>query len=109
MTLKQAVKAEDVKKAREEPRFKGDKGTTYKETKVGSFTMYEPEKDEYREAFCVVSDKVLVVARAKQLKPVLERNKMPEWSAGIQAGMKQADFGALQCAAERVRVAGRHQ
>jgi len=97
MTLKQPVKAEDVKKAREEPRYKGDKGTTLKETKVGSFTMYEPEKDEYREAFCLVSDKVLVVARAKQLKPVLERNKAPEWSAGIQAGLKQADFSAAMC------------
>jgi hypothetical protein len=64
----------------------------FKESKVGSFTVYEPEVDG-PPAFCVAEDKLIVVGMAKDLKAVLERNKKPEFSSGLQSALKQADFG----------------
>jgi hypothetical protein len=92
--LKKPVTAEAIVKARSEPRFEGDKGTTFKEEKVGSFTVFVPDK-EYRDAFCLVTADNLVHGRAKQLKAVLEANPKPALpSAGMQAALKEAETGA---------------
>ncbi len=96
LRLKEPVKIEDVKKAREEPRHKGDKGIKYQEVTVGSAKMYEADQDSH-DSFCLVSDKLLLNGKAKMLKPVLERNKEPEWSDHLKAGMKEADFDAALC------------
>jgi hypothetical protein len=92
--LKKPVTAEAIVKARSEPRFQGDKGTTFKDEKVGSFTVFVPDK-EYRDAFCLVTADNLVHGRVKQLEAVLEANpKPPLASAGMQAALKEAESGA---------------
>jgi hypothetical protein len=91
--LKDAVKAETILKARSAPRFPGDKGTTFKEEKVGANTMYVPNQ-EFREAFCVLNDKTMVFGTTKALKATLEQDKKPDLPAGLQAALKEADAAA---------------
>jgi hypothetical protein len=101
--LKSAVKAETVVKAASAPRFNGDKETTFKEEKVGTMTMYVPDKD-YREAICFVNDKTMVYGRVKELKAVLEANKKPVLSDGLQAALKSADPKATVTVAMDVKT-----
>jgi len=88
--LKTAVTADVLKK--------GGNFKNFKEEKVGTFTLYVPDQEfrdqEHREALCLVNDKTLVHGRVKDLRPVLERNKKPEFSAGMQAALKEIDPAA---------------
>ena len=88
--LKTAIKAETVVNARKEPRYPGDKGTTFKEEKVGTLTLYVPDQ-EHRPALCMVNDKTMLVGRSKDLKEVLERNKPVDLSIGMLAALKAAE------------------
>ncbi len=88
--LKSPVKAETVLKAASAPLSDGGKGTTYKEEKVGTMTIYVPDM-EYREALCFVNDKTILYGRMKELKAVLEADKKPVLSDGLQAAIKAAD------------------
>ena len=77
--LKNAVAVETIKKARSEPRFEGDMGTAFKEEKIGSAILYVPdgrEEETYRQAFCMVKDKLLLIARAQEFaRPSTRRKK----------------------------------
>jgi hypothetical protein len=77
---KQPVKAEDM--------LAKIKGKSFTNKKVGSYTMYE----EGGAGFCVVSKKLVLFGPSGGLQSVLARNKKPNFSAGLSAAMKEADF-----------------
>ena len=80
---KQAVKAEDL--------IAKLKGKSFTGAKVGSYTLYEaPGADG--DAFCVAKKNLVVFGSAKALRDVLQRNKKPDFPAGLSAAMKEADF-----------------
>ncbi len=91
--LMKPVKVESLLKAASQARFPGEKDHTFKEEKVGTFTMYVPDQ-EYRSAFCLQNNKTLLSGRVKELKPVLERTKKPELSPGLHAALRSADTRA---------------
>jgi hypothetical protein len=57
---------------------------TYKEAKIGRFTMYESTSD----AYCLAEDQMLVVGTPASLKKVLERNKPPELKPELDAAYR---------------------
>jgi hypothetical protein len=71
--------------------------SAYKESKIGSYTMYENSKD----AFSVVSSKMIVLGDKDVVSAVLKRDKKPELSEGLKAAMDQISFSkALAIAAD---------
>jgi phage FluMu protein Com len=65
----------------------------FEDEKVGSYTIRKPIGQTTASAFCVVGGKtVLYSPDFKVLKAVLERDKMPEFSPSMQAGLKKASF-----------------
>lgn len=89
---KSAVQASDLL-----TKFKQDDAKLeYSETKVGKYTINEPKSApgvfNFKQAFCVVDSKTVLFGQAKTLQSVLERDKMPEFSANMQAALKKADF-----------------
>jgi hypothetical protein len=96
LRTKKAVKAADVLAAIKEPRFEGDKGTAYKETKVGKFTVFEPDKG-WKMAVCVVDEHTLVAGEMKDVKPALERadkGGKGDVPAGLKKGRDRLGMGA---------------
>lgn len=96
------VNAEEIKSAR-----KGaaeQKLVTFKEVKVGNFTLYEetykdvPDAKEKQQgvqeglSFCIVDPKLVVFGKVPELKKILERNKKPALSASMQAALNEADL-----------------
>jgi hypothetical protein len=104
MRTKKAVTAQDLlpKMKKENIKFIAGKltsewtDTKYTEVKVGKYTMQEGEKPQYAKraakAFCVADSKVVIWGRADSLKAVLERDKKPELSAGMQTVLKETDL-----------------
>ena len=88
--FKQAVKAETILKSRKLPGGKGEKQPSFKEIKVGPFTLYE-SPDVFRQSFCIVSEKVMLSGDAKLLRSVLER-KEPKYRSEMQAALEKTDF-----------------
>jgi hypothetical protein len=79
------------------------KGSTFKETKVGRFTIYENQKDA-DESFAVFDNKTLLVGRAAQLKTVLMRDRTPRFSAAMRTALAQTDFTQTLAFAADVKV-----
>lgn len=111
------------------------KPTAQKEEKVGGYTLVqystrkspklakgkgkEEEADPpLQHAFCVVNDKIVVVGRIVNrwesgryeisrhpVRDVLQRDKKPDWSAGLQSALKQTDFSKTIAVALNVKDA----
>jgi hypothetical protein len=62
--------------------------SSYKETKAGSYTVYENNKD----AFSVVSSKMIIVGDKDVVSAILKRDKKPEIPEGLKAVMDQVSF-----------------
>jgi hypothetical protein len=90
---KSALKPADIVKARAEPRFKDDKGMTFKEEKIGTRTLYVPSED-YAPAFYLLDDKTMVAGKAKYLKPMLEDPKKMGLPTSLQSAARTADMDA---------------
>jgi hypothetical protein len=93
LTVVKPVTADDIKSTRKR---KGK--LTYKEFKVGAFTIYQETYLDDKgnlipaEAFCVAESKIVLVGNLASLQGVLERNKMPKLSATMTAGRQSAPF-----------------
>src|SRR5262249_9166477 len=72
------------------------KNGKYTDVKVNKYTMYQGEQPSYSKippkAFCVVDSKLVVYGRADTLRAVLERDKKPELSSGLQTALKETDL-----------------
>ena len=90
LRLKEAVTADAIRKTHETPRFQGDKGRTFKEVKVGTYTLFEPDAG-FNQAFCLLDAKTLVMARTTDLKRALDRNKKPDFTPEMQAALALLD------------------
>ena len=91
VTAKSSVKSADVLS-----KLKDSSKQEYEEEKAGSYTIQKP-KGAGGQAFCVAGSKTVVFSRdPKTLKAVLERDKMPEFSAAMQNAMKKASFGKTE-------------
>lgn len=105
----QAVNADGIKALQKQKRSKGAKLREFRAVKAGKYTLYEgpslkftfssKEKpgeehvyDGRGESFCIVADKLVIYGKARDLKAVLERDKMPELSKELQAALKEADM-----------------
>lgn len=98
------VSAADIKAGKKPRSFKIN--FKHREVKVGDYTIYEenyqfqsnPKKKsgpvQAEMAFCVVEDRTVVYGRLEAVKKILERNKKPVLSAGVQAGLKQTGFAS---------------
>jgi hypothetical protein len=91
--LNNSIAPESIAKAKREPRFPGDKATTYKKEKINTLTVYVPETGE-GEAFCFVNGKTLVMSETKVLKDVLARDKTRGLPRGLRAALKVSDPSA---------------
>jgi hypothetical protein len=89
LRTKSSVQAAAIK-----DKLRGGGNTEFTETKVGKYTMYESKVGG--QSFCVADSKVVVYGTAKTLRNVLERDKAPEFSSGMQAAMKKADFSKTE-------------
>jgi hypothetical protein len=91
--------------------YNANRNKKFKQVQVGKYTMYEedgPPQPEVPPAFggivpagprstpqmalCVIDNKMVLAGTPKALKEVLERDKKPEFSEGMQAALKYADF-----------------
>jgi phage FluMu protein Com len=81
-----------------------DAKVTFSEAAVGNFKINEPSTPPgapgIRNAFCLIDSKTVVYGQGRTVRSVLERNKAPELSAGMQAVMKKADFSRSQTRVE---------
>jgi phage FluMu protein Com len=80
---KQAVKAEDM--------VGKIKGKSFTGTKVGSYTLYE-SGGATGDGFCVAKKNLVLFGTSAALRLVLQRDKKPDFPAGLSAAMKEADF-----------------
>ncbi len=87
VTARKTIKAADIQSGMKE----NNKEAKFTEKKVGSYTMYENDS-KWGESFAVVGSKVVVIGPAEDLKKILERNKKPEFAAGMQKALDKADF-----------------
>jgi phage FluMu protein Com len=67
------------------------RGKDVKESKVGSYTIYE-SSGPAGDAFCIVNSKLVVGGPSKSVRAVLQRDKKPDFSASMQAAMNQVNF-----------------
>jgi hypothetical protein len=98
------VSAADIKAAKKPHSFKVN--FKHREVKVGDYTIYEenyqfqsnpkekPGPVQAEMAFCVVEERTVVYGRLEAVTKILERNKKPVLSAGVQAGLKQTGFAS---------------
>lgn len=72
------------------------KNGKYTEVKVNKYAMQQGEQSSYSKiapkAFCVVDAKLVVYGRADTLRAILERDKKPELSSGLQTALKETDL-----------------
>jgi hypothetical protein len=84
--FKKAVKLDDVIAFLN--KTAGGKQKTFTEEKVGSYTI----KADKEVSLCQVSDKLIVGGSPSALKAVLERDKKPAFTDGLQKALKDADL-----------------
>jgi hypothetical protein len=65
-----------------------NKGSAYKEVKVGRYTLYQGAQD----AFCLPDGRTVVIGQPDTLRRALERGKAAPLSPGLQAAMNHTDF-----------------
>jgi hypothetical protein len=89
---KKAVKAEDIQAVMKKAYPK----TEFDKSDVGRYTIYELKGADAGgpPAFCVADERQVIFGKLDTLRAVLKRDKAPEFSAKLQAAMKQADFDA---------------
>jgi hypothetical protein len=80
---KQAVKADDM--------VGKIKGKSFTNRKVGPYTLYE-SGGATGDAFCVPKKNLVLYGTGAALQLVLQRNKKPDFPAGLNAALKEADF-----------------
>jgi hypothetical protein len=78
------------------------RGSSFKESKVKGYTLHEADKD----ALCVVDKKLVLYGTAKGLRAVLERDKKPTLSDGMQAALKAADLSQTVTVAVDLKAGG---
>jgi hypothetical protein len=89
--LKKPVDVKTVLKALEEAGSKFDKAIKFKEERVGPVTWYVSDKESGPEAVCFPNATTIVIGRANDLKPLLQRNKGAVLSGVVRAAFKEAD------------------
>jgi hypothetical protein len=101
--FREPVKVSDILAARRQPRDKGDKATAYKEDRVGTFTIYAPDRQDV-DAFCAFEPKGVLLARPMVLGAVLGRGKRPQFGADMEAALELVDFKRTFAGAFDVRA-----
>jgi len=97
--LKKAVKAADF-----ENKIPGN--FTFKDKKIGKYTMRVPEDESADMAYCQVDPKLVVMGSPKALKGVLERDKKPQFSTVMENAIKDTDFSATLAMALDTKAMG---
>ncbi|GIW81078.1 MAG: hypothetical protein KatS3mg105_2885 [Gemmatales bacterium] len=109
----EAAKALDADKFKEQLKKQNPQIKTFKEEKVGSYTVVrypakriprtfqevgnlvaggQASEPEYTEAFCLPEKNIAVLGKFEALKPILQRDSAPEFSKELQAAMGRVDF-----------------
>jgi hypothetical protein len=91
-----AIKATDIVAAKQ--------GSSFKEEKVNGNTVYHSDRGSM--SFCVAESKVVIYGQLDRVKEVLERNKKPRFTTGLETALKQADFSDTIAFAADVREVG---
>lgn len=103
-----AVSADGIKALQKQKLKKGGKLKEYRAVKAGKYTLYEGPSTKFTfdkekpseeqvydgrgESFCIVADRLVIYGQARDLKPVLERDKKPELSKELQTALKEVDL-----------------